>query len=221
MPPLNERLTFEEIAATFARQSPRGLTEAQQRLVIALFRLLARGMPVSLDAAAAAAGADGDAVMSTLRKWTDGSRDADDRVRAFWGLSLTHTAHRLTVGAADLFAWCAFDPLFLAPIVGRMHVATDDPITGATIAYDLDADGAISALSHPDSVVSFLLPERAEGDDSNDVFCRYVRQFESPVSGEAWTRMHSQTFLITCSEAMELAHHYVDRMVGDVLAAPR
>lgn len=39
------------------------------------------------------------------------------RIIGFLGLSLTETPHRLEVGDATLYAWCAWDALFLSRLI--------------------------------------------------------------------------------------------------------
>lgn len=46
-----------------------------------------------------------------------------------------------------MHTWCAWDPMFLAPIVGDAEVETHDPVTGETIRYRVGDDG-IHDLSH-------------------------------------------------------------------------
>ena len=59
----------------------------------------------------------------------------------FWGLALAGTPHRIRHAGTDLHAWCAWDPLFLALVIGDLEVATADPVTGEAITYRIGGDG--------------------------------------------------------------------------------
>jgi hypothetical protein len=37
--------------------------------------------------------------------------------------------HRIRRAGTDLSAWCAWDPLFLARVIGDLEVTTTDPVT--------------------------------------------------------------------------------------------
>jgi hypothetical protein len=129
-----------------------------------------------------------------LRSWPAVFRDDHGRVLGFWGLALQPMPHRLRIGDRDMFAWCAWDPLFLALIVGDMQVATDDPVTRETITYGIDADGTITGLSHPASVLSFLRPDQPWDDNVMTTFCHYVLQFTAqhqPTNGPRSTPARS------------------------------
>jgi hypothetical protein len=139
----------------------RQLSQDEQRLAVAVFRLLAAGHPVSVPAAAAAAAMPGPRVASMLRSWPAVFRDGHDQVTGFWGLSVAEMPpHQIRHAGADLSAWCAFDPLFLARIIGDLQVATADPVTGEAIAYRIGREGAIDTASHPDAALSFLRPDK-------------------------------------------------------------
>ena len=123
--------------------------EDEQRLAVAVLRLLAAGAPVSIPAAAAAAGLPGQRAEQVLRSWPAVFWDDDERVTGFWGLALPGMPHRIRRAGTDLSAWCAWDPLFLARVIGDLEVATADPLTGEEISYRIGAGGSITGASHP------------------------------------------------------------------------
>jgi hypothetical protein len=130
-------------------------------------------------------------------------------------------AHRLRVADATVFAWCAWDPLFLAAIVGPTRVATNDPTTGDTIAYHIDSSGAISDLSHPTAALSFLRPDGPWDDTIVSTFCHYVRMFRDGDAARHWTTMNEGTFVISMAEAVDLAQRHVHRSFDRALAVGR
>lgn len=128
--------------------------------LVAVFRLLSAGGPATVTAAATAAGIPEPAAASALRSWPAVFWDDHDQVVGFWGLALAEMPpHRIRHAGTDLSAWCAWDPLFLALVIGDLRITTTDPVTGETIAYRIGHAGAIAGASHPDSVLSFLRPD--------------------------------------------------------------
>jgi hypothetical protein len=203
------------IAAATGRLEDQG-----QRLAVAVFRLLPAGNPVSVPAAADAAGMTEPQAASILRSWPAVFRDDHGQVTGFWGLALAGMPpHRIRRARTELSAWCAWDPLFLARIIGGLQVATADPVTGETTTYDISRDGSITGASHPDAVLSFLRPDQPWDNDVMTSFCHYVRHFTSPATAQPWTAGHPGTFVINLNDAAELARRHTARFFGAAAAA--
>ena len=185
--------------------------EEEQRLAAAVLRLLAAGQPVPIPAAAAAARLPGARAGQLLRSWPAVFWDGQDRVTGFWGLALAEMPHRIRHAGTDLYAWCAWDPLFLALVIGDLEVATTDPVTGQAITYRISGDGAITGASHPDAVLSFLRPGQPWDDDVMTTFCHYVLHFTSPATAAQWTAARPGTFAISLQDAAELARRHAAR----------
>jgi Alkylmercury lyase len=192
--------------------------EDEQRLAVAVLQLLAGGEPVSSPAAAGAAGLPGERAEQMLRSWPAVFWDDDERVTGLWGLALDEMPHRIRRAGTDLSAWCAWDPLFLARVIGDLQVATADPVTGEEISYRIGGDGSITGASHPAAVLSFLRPDQPWADDVVSTFCHYVLQFTGPATAERWTAAHPGTFVITLGDAAELARRHAARAFGAGLA---
>ena len=200
-------------AALAAAAGSRG--EGEQRLAAAVLRLLAGGQPASVPAAAAAAGIPESRAEAVLRSWPAVFWDDQGRVTGFWGLALAEMPpHRIRHAGTSLSAWCAFDPLFLARVIGDLDVATSDPVTGEAITYRIGEDGAITGASHPDAVLSFLRPDRPWDDDVMTTFCHYVLHFTGPATAQRWTAGHPGTFVISLDQAAELARRHAARSFG-------
>jgi len=196
-------------AALAAAAGSRG--EDEQRLAVAVLRLLAAGAPVRIGAAAAAAGLSAPAAGQLLLAWPAVFWDDYRRVTGFWGLALPGMPHRIRRAGTGLSAWCAWDPLFLARVIGDLDVATADPVTGEAITYRIDHDGALSGASHPGAVLSFLRPGQPWDDNVITTFCHYVLQFTGPATAQKWTAAHPGTFVISLEEGTELARRHVAR----------
>jgi hypothetical protein len=66
------------------------------------------------------------------------------------------------------------------------------PTTDETISLVVAPAGVVET-SHPDGVVSFLLPDRDFDADIIQSFCHFVYFFASAEAGEAWTAQHPGT----------------------------
>jgi alkylmercury lyase len=210
-------LSVDAVDATLAAASPE-FDEKDKRTAVAVVRLLASGEPAGVRAVAEATGLSDEHVERTLRSWPAVFRDNHDRVVGFWGLALSEMPHRIRHAGVDLFAWCAWDPLFLARVIGELEVATHDPATGELISYSIGADGTIADPSHPDSVLSFLRPDQPWDDNVMATFCHYVLQFSGPRSAQRWISERPGTFTITVDEALELARRHTARTFGSAVA---
>jgi hypothetical protein len=206
-------LPVDVIDAALAAATP-GLGEGGRRLATAVLRLLAAGEPVSVPAAAAAAGLPASQAGLLLRSSPGVFWDDRDLVTGFWGLALAPMPHRIRRAGADLHAWCAWDPLFLAQVIGDLQVATADPVSGEAINYRIAGDGAITAASHPHTVLSFLRPGQPWDDQVMTTFCHYVWHFTSPATAQRWTTAHPGTFVLSLDDATELARRHAARAFG-------
>ena len=214
---VDKTVALADIDAGLADAEPH-LTASEQRLAVTVYRLLATGESVTAQAAATTTGTSAADVERVLHAWPSVYFDDQDRIIGFWGLALRPMPHRLRRGDVDLFAWCAWDPLFLALIIGAIDVATDDPVTGDTITYQVGPHGTISGLSHPESVLSFLRREQPWDDQIMATFCHYILQFVGSESARRWTANHPDTFIISLDDALHLGRRHVTRSFGATLA---
>lgn len=213
---MTDTIDLADLDRALADAAPR-LDPTGQQVAVATYRTLARGRPVSVGHIAATAGNDEATVRHLLDGWSAVFRNDAGDVIGFWGLALAEMPHRLRTGGRDLYAWCAWDPLFLARIIGSMTVATDESETGETITYRLGGDGAISELSHPDSVLSFLRPDREWDAQVMATFCHYVRHFTGPETAQRWADRHEGAFVLDLEAGVELARRHIERTFGEAL----
>ena len=183
------------------------LDETEQRLAVTLYRTLAEGRPVGHAELASRAGVTEARVDETLASWPGVYRDDDGRIIGFWGLALREMPHRFVVEEVELYTWCAWDPLFIGPLLGKpAHVTSQDPLTGEAVSLSITAEGA-GEISPPGAVVSFLAPDQPWDQDIIQGFCHFVLFFASPASGTRWTASHPGTFLLSVGEAFEVGRH--------------
>src|SRR6266849_400221 len=172
------------------------LDPAGERLFIATYRLLAAGRPVTAAELAAATGLPESDIAGTLGRWPAVFTDRQGRVTGFWGLTIGELspAHRFETGGRVLYAWCAWDTLFLPGRLGQAgHVTSTCPITGEPVQLTVTPDG-VAWTSHPDAVVSFLRPDGPFGASVIQSFCHFVYFFASRQAGERGVAEHPGTF---------------------------
>ena len=196
---------LDSLATAVAKAVPDS-DEEGQRIAIAVYRRLAEGSPAPAPDVAERAGASVRKVEELLARWPGVFLDTRGRVVGFWGLTIHRLSptHRLDADGQELFAWCAWDTLFLPGILDRkLAVQSMCPATKETITLVVSPSEIVEA-SHPRGVVSFLLPDRDFDADVIQSFCHFVHFFASEEAGETWTAQHPGTFLLSLQDAFEL-----------------
>ncbi len=194
------------------------LEPTDQALAVALYRALAEGMPVTEAVLARRCGLEEVRVAATLGRWPV-SRDDAGAVNGFWGLSLAETDHGYVSGGRQLYAWCAWDTLFLPVILGQdAEVRSRCPVTQVLVSLAV-GPGGVRRADPAGSVVSFLSPERPWAGDVVETFCCYVRFLASPAAGAGWVRDHPGTFLLGFGDAFELGRRVIELRFGAPLPA--
>ena len=198
---------LEPLAAAVAKAAP-DFDERQQRIALEVYRRLAEGGPAPASDIAERAGVAVDRVQQLLATWPGVYLDEDGSVTGFRGLTINKLSprHRIEVEGLELFAWCAWDTLFLPGILGATaRVQSACPTTSETISLTVSPEEIVET-SHPVAVMSFLVPDRNFDADVIKSFCDFVHFFASREAGEAWTAEHPGTFLLSLGEAFELGH---------------
>ncbi len=194
---------LEELAGKIVDAMPK-LGQEEQRVAVALYRLLAQGEPVSPTSLAKAVNLSETYIRDLLTRWPGVYRDETGSVIGFWGLALPEMPHRFMVERRTLHTWCAWDSLFIPGIIGKTaHVESADPLTKALVTLSVGPDG-VNDASSAGVVVSFLFPEGAFDADVIMNFCHFVHFFASEESGARWTAAHKGTFLLSLEEAFTL-----------------
>ena len=197
-----------ELADALAAAAPT-LDGDGRAIAKAVYKLLAKGTPITDADVAAETGIALEQVVSTLDSWGGVFRDRDQRIVGFWGLTVTEMPpHRFHVFDADLYAWCAWDTLFLPAVLdATATVESKDPSSGETVTLTVSPDG-ITKRSHDQMVVSFLMPEGEFTDDVVQSFCHYVHFFTDPQSAGEWTETHEHAFVVPLDEAFDIGQRW-------------
>ena len=161
-----ERKSIDDVAREIGEGgAPRDYGPDNSRLLIALWRELALGRPVTPERLARTVSELGmalDAADEFLRGSSE--RDAEDNIVGLVGLSLNeHWAHRFRVDGVSLRTWCAWDSLFLPPLLGRTAtIESESPVTGETVRLTVSPERVEDVEPHG-SVVSIVI---MDGEDS-------------------------------------------------------
>src|SRR5258706_13158666 len=194
---------IEALSENLLRVFP-ALDPAGRRLSLALYRELARGAPVSPSSLADRVEMRAETVVRQLRSWPGVYYDGEQRIVGFWGLAIAPMPHRLRADGRELYAWCAWDTLFLPALLGAsVKVESSCRATGAAVRLTVSSHGVESAEPAGLSV-SFLLPgAEAMNADVITSFCHYVHFFSSRKAAQPWLDEHPETFLLSLEDAYE------------------
>ncbi len=181
---------------------------AAQRVLLALYRLIAVGLPVDRDGLAQAVGCGSVEVAEILAAIPASNflYDSGGLIVGFRGLGQVPTRHHLGFAGRRLFAWCAFDCLFLAELLGgALEVASACPGSGADIRLTVTPEG-VTAVAPETTVLSFVTPEPASmRAELRDVFCCHVNFFADLEVAETWRAKHPGAGILTLDQGFELA----------------
>lgn len=190
------------------------LDDDERQLAHAAYRLLAAGEPVAVEDLARHAGVELEWAREKLDDWTGVFRDDDGRIVAFWGLAIPEMDHRFELDGRTLYTWCAWDPLFIAPLLeATARVTSTCPVSGTTITLVVDPDG-VRDIDPPEAVLSFLTPTPDMRSDIIASFCHYVLLFASPSAAGEWIAEHPGTFVLSVEDAFELGRRTLGRLSG-------
>lgn len=212
--------TVEGVARVFS-DSMDPLEGVDRVLALNTYRLLAAGSPVEVAELAEAAGVEPDAVETWLEELPGVFRDGDGRIIGFWGLAVGEMPHRFEVDGEQLYAWCAWDTLFMPALLDETaRVRSTCQQTNQEITFTVDAEG-VSGLSHHDAVVSMLAPEGGLDANVLTAFCHHVHFFASREAGERWLaeRDDDEAFLLTVAEAHRLGRLWNRHRFGEAARA--
>jgi alkylmercury lyase len=195
------------------------LNSDEARIVINLYRLLAKGEPVKPSEVATESGIVRELVDKRLEEWP-GVFSHEGAVIGFWGLAIPEMSHRFEVDGSNLYTWCAYDALFLPELIGKIaKVRSQDPVTGEEITLTVHPD-RIEDPNPEETVMSFLDPATTRFDENVILnFCNYVHFFASRESGSDWILGKPGTFLLSLDQSFQLARRANRAKFGEALEA--
>jgi len=209
---------IEQLSEAILKAMP-DLDATGRRVALALYHLLVKGQPVELAALAAHTGVPQKRVDEILAAWPGVFHDDRGRVIGFWGLALRDMPHGFEVDGTRILTWCAWDPLFIAPLLDkRARVDSRDPVSGETLTLTVTGEG-VADLSHPGTVVSFLKPDAPWDHSVVQSFCHHVLFFTSAETGRQWTDGRDGALLLPVADAFEVGRRVNAGQFGPERAA--
>ena len=194
------------------------LTIEEQRVSLQLYRLLADGQPVSRKQLAETLNLALPAVDAIERRWPGVYEDDAGKIVGYWGLALPEMDHSFEVSGRTLYAWCAWDSLFIPAILqAPAQVKSACPVTGHPIRLTVTPQG-VEHLDPAATVMSFVVTDESKlRQDVIQHFCHYVYFFHSAEAGEQWISQHPGTVLLSIEEAFELGRRKNAIQYGNLL----
>lgn len=208
-------LSLAELAKEIANATPE-LAPPDWPLAGTLFRLLGDGEPVEAERLAEAVLREPTEVAGVLRELPEVRFDQRERVIGFLGLTIEDTPHLLRLdGGSRLHGWCAWDALYIPPVLGRSaRVESRSPTSGEPIALTVTPEGVEDA-SPSGALLAAVLPEQPLGSDVADViasFCSFVHLFPSEQEASEWMAQHEGAFTLSLADGFELGLLYTARL---------
>lgn len=165
----------------------------EREVGLALYRHLTLGEPVRREWLAKRLGQPTARVAESLQG--PGLRglvlyDEQHRIVGFGGLSIQAMATSLVIGERKLYTWCAWDSLFIPPLLGVVASAEGTcPATGERVSLEVSPSGVRNA--HPATLgLTFVTPRAGLCcDDPREgmaIFCDMVRFVRDPAAGTHW-----------------------------------
>ena len=178
-----------------------------QRILLRLYRCIAKGTPVSIDELGVQLGLDESIIQHTLSE-VDPSRlqyDEGGCIVGFAGLGQTPSQHSFLIEGHQLYTWCIWDALFLPALLEKpARVKTKCPVSGQVISLLATLQGAEQV--QPSSVMmSFVTPDSKNlCGNLRGAFCNHVNLFASVDIAREWQSNNPHASIITLDEAFRL-----------------
>lgn len=183
----------------------RELTEGERRFHRFILRSFGAGTPPGADALADAASELELEVEPTLERLRSQDLVHHDptsgAILVAYPFSGRPTAHRIRIGASQVYAMCAIDALAITPMLGvPIEIDSHDPLTGEEIRVELEPGGQGSWRPREAVVVSGTTGHG----ESCDCCCPVLNFFASSANAVRWLAAHPnvQGTVISMDEAI-------------------
>ncbi len=182
--------SVEEIAVVLRRvRDARDRIEGYRPLVVDVVRELSFGRPVTPERVAELAAGHG-TPPATIEDVGHSAEWNDDGIVGLNGLTLGDSRHLLHFDDVTLGTWCAWDSLFLVPIIGRAAtLESTSPATNAPVKVMITPDG-VTGTEPATTVMSVVVPRPGTSArtaaEVQAAFCHFVHFFEDRATAESW-----------------------------------
>lgn len=201
---------------------PPPFTASESRLLVQVVRRLARGQPVTpreIEQLASTVRLAPDSALVLVNKISE--HDEDGNIQGLMGLSLNGHRHRFEVNGQGLSTWCAWDTLFLPPLLQQTaRVESSCPATKKPIRLTIDPE-RVQHYDPAQAVVSMVIPSTSSDDlrsvdETWRLFCHHVHYFAAADAVDDWFRSRAfQPIVLGIDEAYELGRLAFRPMIED------
>jgi alkylmercury lyase len=225
MPASTHPPTVTELADALTAAVP-AFDDQERQIVLATYRLLGEGSPVTDQRVATVVRSPVDDVARRLRQWSGVFRNDDGAIVGFAGLAIDALDPEYRLQRSDVpqpvYAWCAYDTLFLPARLGQtLEVTAADGHTGERIHLAVAPDG-VRRTEPSDVVVSFLVPDGPFGADVIGSFCHKVLFFANSHNAANWiAAQRDELFSLCVDDAFEVGRIVNESSYGDALYIDR
>lgn len=208
-----EQLKKDELIEAYRKAFaaiPKEALDLDFRLTYRTMQALAKGKPVSPDQLAKIWEMPLEQARSVLAgAVASGRAEIDSQGDLVGGiLSLTPTAHRISMAGKQLYAWCAYDAIYAPGVVGKSaRIASTDPVTGESITMTITPAG-VADVRPEGSVVSIVGTETDTRAGPKSPRCSQMLFFESRDSAHKWLQGRADVTILTMEEAFEIARQF-------------
>jgi len=195
----------------------------EQRIARSLYRLLASGKAVECNSVSRQSGVAMERVVAVIGGWPGVFMNGDGAITGFWGLAIEPVStHHFIVDGKTLYAWCAWDTLFMPAHIGKTcEVHASCKQTGEPIVLRVSPEG-IEYVSPGTVHLSFVLPEKGAIDKGVvSGFCHFIHFFRDRPAADAWIKGKAGCFVLDLDEANAAARRKIAfefRQLADMTA---
>lgn len=187
------------------------LNADEQLIARGLYHLLAKGRPVALEKLSQHSSVALSTIANAVNEWPGVFLNDDGAVIGFWGLAIDPVSpHEFVVEGKTLYAWCAWDTLFMPSLIGKTcRVISKCKQTGDPICLEVSPAGV--EYGSPQTIhLSFVLPDAVElNKDVVANFCHVVHFFRDRSTAEAWVRNQQGVFVLDLHDSEAAARHKI------------
>ena len=191
---------------------PRAALSQEVHLSIATVRALTEGRPLSVELLSEAWGMPLDQTRQIFRAAKGRSIEVDDRDQLVGaaGLSLNETSHEMIIDGRSMYAWCAWDALFIPAYLDTpATVRSTDPANGDQITVEV-APTSIKSSKPDATVLSILVPslDSPEGMQTGpgSARCSAMHFFTDEAIATKWVGDRTDLVILRPAQALDIAH---------------
>ena len=190
-----------------SRFSQIDMSVEEQTFVRQIYLLLSKGKPVTPEQLALSLGITDESVSKTIKELPSMYIDFDDqgRIAEFGGFGSDPTRNQFKVRDTTLYAWCAWDALFIPPILDETAlVEANCPVTDEKIQLTVTPKG-VKDVKPASAVMTFAIPGmEAFPDPEKFSFMKTVFFFSSHDAASKWASENPGPVILSLDEGFEL-----------------